>query len=128
MYVVIIVGPAAPDKPLGVTVLNVTHYTAAVEWRVQSIVYTPETYHVLYGKDELSLNQTSATVYGSDDITGENMKFSIALTGLEAESTYYFTVIAANSFSTTKSVMKSFFTIPTRKYSPIMMIMNFTLL
>ena len=110
------VGPSSPSQPTSVRYINTTHSTATIEWRISSIAYTPETYYVEYGTSRSVLNQQSRSIESGSDLTITNQLYSVDITGLMSNTTYYYRVVASNSFTSTPSTISSFVTITLRKY------------
>ena len=109
------VGSVGPSQPTSVRYTNTTHSTATIEWRVQSITYTPETYYVEYGTSPSVLDQQSLSTGSGDDLTVMNQIYSLDITGLSSNTTYYYRVVSANSFASTRSSVGSFVTVSLRK-------------
>ncbi len=109
-------GPLAPAVPAGVTYTSTAYTTATLQWTVPYITYTPETYTIQFGIDASLLDQTSASIAGNTDITAENELFSIQLTELVHDTTYYYRVVASNINSSSASDVDTFVTVPLRKY------------
>ena len=71
---------------------------AEVQFLIPAIAYTPENYSVVFGTDQLLLNyNTSDVVMGTMNVADTNMIYSIRLRGLEANTSYYYQVVARNS-------------------------------
>ena len=79
------------------------------------IAYTPETYTVHFGTSPGSLTPFSQQRQSGDNFTATNLPFSIQLTGLSAETMYYYQVVAVNSEGSNTSVEQSFNTTELRK-------------
>ena len=109
------IGSVGPSQPTSVRYTNTTHSTATIEWRVQSITYTPETYYVEYGTSPSILDQQSLSTGSGDDLTVMNQIYSLDITGLSSNTTYYYRVVSANSFASTRSSVGSFVTVSLRK-------------
>lgn len=101
-------GATTPINPIDVVHTTLSSKQAEIHWLVPAINYTPENYTVIYGKDEALLNYSrSDTVVGTDDIKEINQFYSVTLEELEANTTYYYQVIARNSFGTNSSDIKT---------------------
>lgn len=94
---------------------NTTHSTATIEWRIPAITYTPENYFVVYGTSASSLNERSTSIGSGSDIAITSQIYSVVLTGLLSNTTYYYQVVASNGFSSTRSSLGSFVTVSLRK-------------
>ena len=92
-----------------------TYTYVILEWTVPSLAYTPETYQVMYGIDATNLDQTSELIDGASDLDLLNQIYSVELDGLVQETTYFWKVVASNSFTTTDSAIITFETILVRK-------------
>ena len=95
-----------PNPPQQVHSDIVTHNTALIQWTVSSIVYTPETYVVEYGTSQDSLDMTSDPTHSGEDITIASVTYSVTLSDLRENTTYYVHIVATNTAdrSTTISV------------------------
>ena len=100
-------GPSAPIMP---TILGTTVGTteATINWIAIAIAYTPETYFVVYGLSNDTLNQRSSAVEGARNITATNLAHSTTVTGLSPFTQYYYKIEARNSFTTTDSDIQIF--------------------
>ena len=94
---------------------DVRHNRATIQWTVSKIAYTPETYTVHFGNSSGSLTPFSQQQQSGDNFTATNLPFSIQLTGLSAETMYYYQVVAVNSEGSNTSVEQSFNTTELRK-------------
>ena len=112
--VLISTGPVSPYKPVDLVIVFSTHTSVTVQWTVPFIAYTDESYFIKYGP---SLASTTSSVPGSDDRSTLNGMFDITITGLVADTTYKFVVVAVNSFGETNSDISTFVTEELRKYS-----------
>ena len=110
-------GPIPPEQPTGLGFDDITYTAAVLEWTIPYISYTPENYQVRYGLTEANLDQASQIVDGGTDLVSTNQVFSVGLTGLLPDTTYYWKVVASNSFTTTESSIGTFVTVPLRKLS-----------
>ena len=111
-----IIGPRNPSQPTSVRYINTTHSTATIEWRISSVTYTPETYYIEHGTSPSMLDQQSLSVRSGSDLTITNQLYSVDITGLTSNTTYYYRAVASNSFASTPSTLKTFITISLRKY------------
>lgn len=87
---------ARPVVPTEVMVISVTGSTAIITWTVPYVELTSELYTVLYGLSEDALD-TSSSIPGFSDVTLLNQSYTIALTQLDALTTYYFQIQSENS-------------------------------
>lgn len=85
---------------------------AKVQWLIPAIIYTPESYTVIYGRDPVLLNVSSEVVIGTDKIKEINQIYSVSLRDLQPNTTYYYQVIATNSFGSVNSDVEKFITPP----------------
>ena len=102
-------------KPIDTVHTTVTADYAVIEWLVPVIAYTPETYAVYYGPDEVQLNFTSDVMIGTGDITATNQLYSTTIVGLQSNMTYYYQVVATNSVGQNKSTVSQLSTSPPSK-------------
>ena len=86
---------------LGATVTNFS--TALLEWQVPYVAYTPEQFFAKYGTSNGSLDQMSEIILGTADISAVDQHYSLQLTGLQHDTTYYYQLVVMNSFGTTTS-------------------------
>ena len=83
--------------------------SVVIQWTVPYIAYTPETYEVIYGaeRDNLDRESTESRTSGPD-INAVDKTYSLPLTGLQAMTTYYYRIVARNSFDTTDNAVGTF--------------------
>ena len=60
-------------------------------------------YVVHYGLSEATLNQQSVVVMGNQDTSIANELFSVTVTELEMDTTYYYRVVTTNADDSTSS-------------------------
>ena len=87
---------------------SISDSSALIQWTVSSIAYTPETYVVEYGTSQDSLDMTSDPTHSGGDITIASVTFSVTLSDLRENTTYYIHIVATNTAgrSTTSSVQR----------------------
>ena len=92
--------------PVLVRTGSISDSSALIQWTVSSIAYTPETYVVEYGTSQDSLDMTSDPTHSGEDITIANVTYSVTLSDLRENTTYYVHIVATNTAgrSTTSSV------------------------
>ena len=83
--------------PVVVGTGNISDSTALIQWTVSSIVYTPETYVVEYGTSQDSLDMTSDPTHSGEDITIANVTYSVILSDLRENTTYYVHIVTTNT-------------------------------
>ena len=83
--------------PMAVTATNVQDSSALIQWTVSSIAYTPETYVVEYGTSQNSLDMTSDPTHSGEDITIASVTYSVTLSDLRENTTYYIHIVATNT-------------------------------
>ena len=110
------VGSTAPVVPIGVSIMSKHAQEVGISWTVPSVSYTQEIYIIEYGLSPDELVLTSDSVFGSTDITLNNQLYSLSLVDLQDNTTYFFKIIADNSFSMTETVVDSFITPPLCKF------------
>lgn len=81
-----------------------------MEWIVQSITYTPETYLVEYGTSNGSLVPSGDSLTSGDDIEMVDKTYHIELKDLNPGTKYYYIVVARNSARTSRSQPQSIYT------------------
>ena len=75
-----------------------------------AVAYDPEQYVVLYGKDPNVLENNSSIVSGTADITATAVVYSVMLSDLQANTDYYFKVVAMNGVGSNESITSQFST------------------
>lgn len=108
LYIVLcLTGPSAPGIP---TIFRIIPYSTqvVVSWIVTAIVYTHENYFIEYGQNNDTLNMRSEIVTGSADLTSTNLVFLANVTGLRPFTSYYYRVVASNSFTRSETTVKTF--------------------
>ena len=86
-----------PVVPTGIMVVGVTGTTAIITWIVPYIEYTSEQYTIFYGETPVALDGSTTPVPSYSDTTLVNQTYTVALTGLDAVTTYYFLIESENS-------------------------------
>lgn len=79
------------------------------------INFTPETYYVKYGISSSSLDLETTHIESGTDVTITNQIYSVDIRGLTFNTTYYYQVVASNSFGSSYSTVKSFVTVSLSK-------------
>ena len=97
IFIIPYLEPVNPINPEYVMLKNVTTESAIIQWTVSYISYSPETYVVKYGTSQDTLIQNSSTIYSGDDITITDMTYSVKLSNLKENTTYYVQVVATNT-------------------------------
>ena len=92
---------------------------ATINWLVTAIAYTPESYFIVYGLSNDTLNLRSSAVEGVMNLTASNVVYSTTVTVLHPFTHYYYKIEARNSFTTTESAIQTFETRETGNYSTI---------
>ena len=92
-----------PLQPVPMVVAT-SFEVAVINWTVLAVAYTPETYHIEYAKEgSMDREISAAVVMDTFDFSATDVVRSFILEGLEANTTYYFQVIATNSEGVTPS-------------------------
>lgn len=104
---IVSIGPLAPIAP---TVLGSTAGSTVVtiNWVVTAITYTPESYFIVYGLSNDTLNLRSSAVEGVMNLTATDVVHSMTVTDLLPFTQYYYKIEAHNSFSVTESAIQTF--------------------
>ena len=105
---IIFLGPRAPLLPTGITVGNVNHNSALIQWTVLSIAYSPETYYIRYGLSNNKLNYVSSSINGATDLAATSQTYSITLQHLIHNEVYYYSIVSNNNYTETTSAIDSF--------------------
>ena len=74
--------------------MDVKSDSVIIQWTTAYISYSPETYVVQYGTSRDSLIHNSSA---RDSEEGEMMSYSVELSGLRDNTTYYVQVLATNT-------------------------------
>ena len=86
--------PVDPARPEDITFMDVKSDSVIIQWTVAYISYSPETYVVQYGTSRDSLIHNSRS---TDSEEGEMISYSVELSGLRDNTTYYVQVLATNT-------------------------------
>ena len=78
-------------------VRDITADSALIQWTVSYIAYSPEMYVVKYGTSQDSLTENSDSIYSGEDTTITNETYSVKLSNLKENTTYYVQVVATNT-------------------------------
>ena len=104
-----LVEPVDPVRPEDITFMDVKSDSVIIQWTVPYISYSPETYVVQYGTSRYSLIHNSS----STDSEEEVMTYSVELSGLRDNTTYYVQVLATNTaHRSNRSTVHTFTTLP----------------
>ena len=96
-------------RPEDITFMDVKSDSVIIQWTVPYISYSPETYVVQYGTSRDSLIHNSS----STDSEEEVMTYSVELSGLRGNTTYYVQVLATNTaHRSNRSTVHTFTTLP----------------
>ena len=104
---IVSIGPSAPIAP---TVLGSTAGSTVVtiNWVVTAITYTPESYFIVYGLSNDTLNLRSSAVEGVMNLTVTDVVHSATIANLHPFTLYYYKIEARNSFTVTESAIQTF--------------------
>ena len=92
-----------------VTVSDIMSPSATITWTIASLSQQQQ-YYVDYGTDENALDQRSKTVISSDDTSLTDQNYTVSLSELFFNTTYYIQVVATFGVYTLKSGVSSFTT------------------
>lgn len=101
---------AIPMEPIDIVHTTLSSELAEIQWLVPFVVYTPENYTVVYGRDQTILNYSSDVIVGTNNISNANQMYSATLNGLEPNTNYYYQVVARNSIGENSSDVMSLVT------------------
>ena len=77
---------------------------------MSQVTYDNERYLVEYWTNSSMLVFNSSVVSGSSDISKSNENYSVVLAGLQAETTYFYKVVAMNGVGANESTTSNFTT------------------
>ena len=112
----IFLGPRVPIQPSELLAVNITSYSATVQWVVRYIAYTEEQYTINYGTERESLDQSSMVISSSADNSASNISYDIFLQDLTPNTVYYFQLNSRNTQGETTSSPMTFTTLEAGKY------------
>lgn len=72
-----------------------------IAWTVYEIVYTPETYTLLYGQTKDTLQWEVAPVTSGDNLRLQNASYQVLIEELEPGNHYYYKITSDNMYRTT---------------------------
>ena len=118
-------GPSPPAAPTSLSVIQVNHRSAIIQWTVAMVTYDNESYIVMYGNDSNNLVYSSARVEGQSRLSGlvshcvsvyvcgcgecsSPQRYSVEIRGLQSLTLYYYRVQAINSQGHMESELASF--------------------
>ena len=103
------VGSSLPDTPQLLTpTSNPTSIT--INWRIPSVLYTPETFIVLYGTSSLDLSMDGGMSRNTDNdgfLTDTDQDYSVTITNLNSDVLYYYQVVVQNTIGNTSSDIRN---------------------
>ena len=88
-----LVEPVDPVRPEDIIFMDVKSDSVIIQWTVPYISYSPETYVVQYGTSRDSLIHNSSSTHSEEEV----MTYSVELSGLRDNTTYYVQVLATNT-------------------------------
>ena len=89
--------------------MDVKSDSVIIQWTVPYISYSPETYVVQYGTSRDSLIHNSSSTHSEEEV----MTYSVELSGLRDNTTYYVQVLATNTAQrSNRSTVHTFTTLP----------------
>ena len=104
-----LVEPVDSVRPEDIIFVDVKSDSVIIQWTVPYISYSPETYVVQYGTSRDSLINNG----NSTDSKEEVMTYSVELSGLRDNTTYYVQVLATNTAQrSNRSTVHTFTTLP----------------
>ena len=104
-----LVEPVDPVRPEDIIFVDVKSDSVIIQWTVPYISYSPETYVVQYGTSRDSLIHNSSSTHSEEEV----MTYSVELSGLRGNTTYYVQVLATNTAQrSNRSTVHNFTTIP----------------
>lgn len=107
--------------------VNITAYSATVQWVTPYLAYTPEQYVVSYGTMRESLNQRSPVLSSITDIAASNLTYDVFIPDLSPNTEYFYQVHSTNTYTTTASVIMNFTTLEAGKFIPIIIMTSHVL-
>ena len=119
VYLYFPIDPVDPVRSEDITIMDVKSDSVIIQWTVAYISYSPETYVVQYGTSRDSLIHHSRS---TDSEEGEMMSYSVELSGLRDNTTYYVQVVATNTAQrSNRSELHSFTILPLTHQSGIIL-------
>ena len=100
-----------PNEPLDVQVAFLTHIEARIEWTVPFIVFSAETYTLVYSTTQDDLNSVMGDAkFSGTDLTLTDQLYSTLLKDLIPGTTYYYQIKIENTFGMTLTQIYTFAT------------------
>ena len=104
-----LVEPVDPVRPEDITFVDVKSDSVIIQWTVPYISYSPEAYVVQYGTSRDSLIHNSSSTHSEEEVT----TYSVELSGLRDNTTYYVQVLATNTAQrSNRTTVHTFTTLP----------------
>ena len=115
-----------PVAATNVMATNITATNATIKFTISRIVYTVETYIVVFMGTTFQKTKTfSLAIFSTITIIEEKYWYIIILTDLEEDNTYTYTVNSTNCVGTTSTEEMTFRTLPACKRMCLIFIFNF---
>ena len=101
-----------PNLPTSIEVTEITHIAASIEWTVVSIVFSAETYTLVYSTtlDDLD-TVTGEQKFSGTDLSQTDKTYFVKLDGLSAGTIYYYQIKIENTVGV---IVTEVFTFETR--------------
>ena len=101
------IGPTVPTTP-SIERNTPSSSQVTISWRVATIAYTTENYHIDFGIGSDALTMRSGVINGSTNLTSTNLLYSATVTGLQPFTQYYYRIVATNSFTMSQTDVQTF--------------------
>lgn len=105
------IGQSPPLEASELQVVNVTAYTASVEWKIPYLSFTPEQYVVMYSGESSSLDLVRPILRSGTDLSVSNVTYSTSLQDLSPHREYFYQLRSANTYGETTSAIMAFTTL-----------------
>ena len=104
--------------------MNVTTYSATLQWVTPYLAYTQEQYTINFGTTRDSLSQSSPVLSSTTDISASNVTYDISIQDLSPNTVYYFQIRIMNSYGETTTGIMTFTTSEAGKINTTFIIMS----
>ena len=109
--ILVYAGSSFPNTPQLLTPTS-NRTSITINWRIPSVLYTPETFIVLYGINIAALDSSvdggmSRNIDNDGFLTDTDQDYSVTINDLDSDVLYYYQVVVQNTIGNTSSDIRN---------------------